>query len=190
MQSLTYPLVFLSLLFTFAMPSQAGKYKGVSIDSSVTMNGTTLELNGYGVREKWFFDLYVGKLYLTEKSHDAAAIIHSEQPQLIVLNIISNKITNKKMRDAVNDGFRNATNGNTQPIQNEINRFMKAFDGKIKKGNEFKFYWDAASMKTLVFKNGKQIETIDGMAFKQALFSIWLGDKPADKGLKKGLLGH
>jgi hypothetical protein len=31
--------------------------------------------------------------------------------------------------------------------------------------------------------------TIKGIDFKRAVFSIWLGEKPADAKLKKGMLG-
>jgi hypothetical protein len=31
--------------------------------------------------------------------------------------------------------------------------------------------------------------TIAGYDFKKSLFSIWLGSKPADENLKKGMLG-
>ncbi|MCY4045512.1 MAG: chalcone isomerase family protein [Cellvibrionales bacterium] len=187
MQTVIHPLVFVSLLVTLAMPSVA--YKGVNLDKNIIVHDTQLTLNGYGVREKWFFDLYVGKLYLKEKSNNAAAIIGSNQPQLLELAIISNKITNSKMKDAVNEGFKNATGGNTKPIQKNIATLMSAFQSKIKKGDVFQFFWDSTHSTTRIIKNGQEVAAIDGMAFKQALFGIWLGDKPADKKLKKGLLG-
>ncbi len=39
------------------------------------------------------------------------------------------------------------------------------------------------------YKNGVKKGTIEGHDFKKALFGIWLGDNPADSGLKTGLLG-
>ena len=35
----------------------------------------------------------------------------------------------------------------------------------------------------------KKKGVIEGYDFKKALFGIWLGDNPADEGLKEGLLG-
>ena len=43
---------------------------------------------------------------------------------------------------------------------------------------------------TLVVKNGKLMAKIEGLDFKKALFGIWLSDVPADKNLKKALLGE
>jgi hypothetical protein len=31
---------------------------------------------------------------------------------------------------------------------------------------------------------------IEGADFMQALWAVWLGEKPADSGLKKGMLGR
>ena len=40
-----------------------------------------------------------------------------------------------------------------------------------------------------IFKNGVQMGTIEGLAFKKALYGIWLGDKPAQADLKAQMLG-
>jgi hypothetical protein len=41
----------------------------------------------------------------------------------------------------------------------------------------------------MAHKNGKMLGTIEGLEFKKALFGIWLGNNPADKDLKAGMLG-
>ena len=40
-----------------------------------------------------------------------------------------------------------------------------------------------------LYKNTKLIEVIEGLAFKQALFGIWLSDNPVQTSLKKEMLG-
>ncbi|MGD2172849.1 MAG: chalcone isomerase family protein, partial [Gammaproteobacteria bacterium] len=40
-----------------------------------------------------------------------------------------------------------------------------------------------------VSRNGKELGAIPGDDFKTALLEIWLGNHPADKQLKKGMLG-
>jgi hypothetical protein len=42
----------------------------------------------------------------------------------------------------------------------------------------------------LVHKNGKQKGRIAGNEFKQALFGIWLSDRPVDESLKQAMLGR
>jgi hypothetical protein len=41
-----------------------------------------------------------------------------------------------------------------------------------------------------VLKNGKYQDTIGDLAFKQALFGIWLAETPVDDDLKSELLGQ
>ena len=40
-----------------------------------------------------------------------------------------------------------------------------------------------------LYKNGKERGSFKGLAFKQALFGIWLGGEPADDSLKDDMLG-
>ncbi|HEX4938642.1 MAG TPA: chalcone isomerase family protein, partial [Candidatus Kapabacteria bacterium] len=40
-----------------------------------------------------------------------------------------------------------------------------------------------------IFKNNELKNTVAGQEFKQALFGIWLSDKPAQKSLKDEMLG-
>jgi len=39
------------------------------------------------------------------------------------------------------------------------------------------------------FINEARVGSFFGLDFKKLLFSVWLGEKPADDGLKKKLLG-
>ena len=41
-----------------------------------------------------------------------------------------------------------------------------------------------------VYIKGELKGTIKGLDFKKAVFSIWLGEKPADSNLKKKMLGE
>ena len=40
-----------------------------------------------------------------------------------------------------------------------------------------------------LYKNGQKRGSFKGLSFKQALFGIWLGGKPADSSLKDDMLG-
>ena len=71
---------------------------------SLQTGQTQLMLNGAGIRTKFFFDIYVGGLYLKEKSQDATAIIEANEPMAIRLHILSSKATSKKMEKADNFG--------------------------------------------------------------------------------------
>lgn len=175
----------------FSTSAYALEIGGVSIpDTMKAGTATELALNGAGIREKFFMDLYVGGLYLKSKQHDANAILKTDEPMAIRLHMISNLITSEKMTNATVEGFENSTHGNTQPLQAEIDQFLSTFGEPIKEGDIFDFVYQPGEG-VQIFKNGKLAQTIQGgEAFKEALFGIWISDKPAQKSLKKGMLGE
>ena len=148
----------------------------------------SLIFNGAGVREKYFMDMYIGALYLKNKSKDPQAIIKSGEPMAIRLHIVSSLISSEKMTTAINEGFKNSTGNNTTPLDSKIKQFKTAFSEKIKVNDVFEMIYDP-SKGVCVYKNGKSITIIPGMDFKTALFGIWLCEKPADRELKEKMLG-
>lgn len=164
------------------------KVGGVSLPDSETFQGETLKLNGAGVREKLWIDLYAGGLYLSEKSSDASAIVASNSPMSIKLHIVSKLITSDKMIEAVNDGFESSTDGKTAPLASKIEKFRSFFMEKIQKNDVFDIVY-LPSKGVVAYKNDKELGTIEGMEFKKALFGIWLSNKPADDDLKEAMLG-
>ncbi|MFD1095738.1 chalcone isomerase family protein [Salegentibacter chungangensis] len=179
-------LLLAVISFGFAS-AQTTEVAGVQLPNSVNFGETTLSLNGAGVREKFWMDMYAGGLYLDSKSSDADAIMGANKPMAIKLHIVSKLITSKKMMDAVNEGFENSTNGNTAAISTEIKKFISFFEEQINKDDVFDIVYLPAKG-VVVYKNGKEQGTINGMEFKKALFGIWLSDKPADDDLKEAML--
>lgn len=179
--------VFIALM-SAGLTSAQTEVGGVNLPNSETYQGQTLNLNGAGVREKLWIDLYAGGLYLAKKSSDASAIVSANEPMSIKLHIVSKLITSEKMMDAVNEGFQNSTGGNTKPLSAEIKKFQGFFMEEIKKNDVFDIVYIPAKG-VVAYKNDKELGTIDGMDFKKALFGIWLSNRPADDDLKEAMLG-
>ena len=185
-------IILFVILFTLIFTSsfvQARIVSGIEIPEKLKANGTNLILNGAGVREKFFMDLYVGALYLEKRSKVATAIINSKEDMAIKLYITSSLISSKKMRNAVNEGFENSTKNNVIPIKKEIDEFIAVFKDEINKGDVFEMVY-IDSLGTKVLKNGKLSTTIKGFKFKRSLFGIWLCDEPAQESLKEDMLGE
>jgi len=161
---------------------------GVTPAKTISIANKELTFNGAGLREKYFLDLYVGSLYVTTKSKDAATIMNADESMAITLDIVSGLISSEKMIDAVNEGFEKSTNENTAPFKDKIESFKAAFKEEITEGDHFVIAYIKGSG-TEIHKNGKKIKTIEGLEFKKALFGIWLCDEPADEDLKEGMLG-
>ncbi len=182
-------IVFVLCFFVFVSGASASnKIAGVKVEDSLKTANQELMLNGAGIRSKMFIKLYVGMLYLEEKSNDADAIMTADKDMAIKLEIISGMITSEKMVASTREGFEKSTKGKTEAIKVEIDAFNACFSEKIEKGDVFEMVYAKGGAIT-VFKNGTLKDTISGLPFKKALFGIWLSSNPADKGLKKGMLG-
>jgi hypothetical protein len=182
-------LIPLVLIFIIMSPvSHAREIEGINMPESLEVGKSKLILNGAGVRSKFFMDLYVGGLYLQNKSNNPKEIIEADEPMAIRLHIISSLITSKKMENATREGFENATEGNIEPIKSQIEKFISVFQEKIDEDDIFDMIYSPGKG-VEVYKNGEFKSRIEGLAFKRALFGIWLSDKPAQKSLKKEMLG-
>ncbi|MBX2824088.1 MAG: chalcone isomerase family protein [Gammaproteobacteria bacterium] len=181
--------VLLMLTLAISVGVQAKKVGGFNIPDTLDLNGLPLVLNGAGVRTKVVIKVYVGALYLAESSNDAAEIISADEPMAIRLQVRSGFLNRKKMQAALLDGFKKSTGGNTAPIQSEIDQMMDLMSDSIKKKDVYLLAY-SPDQGTVLSKNGSEVGSIAGLAFKQALFGIWLSDSPAQASLKKAMLGQ
>lgn len=161
-------------------------FEGVKIPYQLTLANKKLNLNGMGMRDKFFVDLYISSLYLEQPETNPNKILKSKKTSAIQLNIVSGFITNEKMKSAIEDGFKQATNEKTAAIQPQIDEFMTLFDA-IKKGDKFTFL-SKPNKGVIAYKNGVKQAFIKGDNFRQALFKIWLGDSPIQSDLKEKML--
>lgn len=167
--------------------AQTTEISDVTLQNSIDVDGTALQLNGAGVRSKYFLSLYVGSLYLENKSSDANKILYSNELKMMRLDVISSLITAEKMEETVRSGFKSSLGGDTSSLQSEIDSFIGVFKEEIEVGDVFKFITTGEVLKA--YKNDKLLTTVEGEDFQRALFGIWLGNKPADKKLKGLMLG-
>jgi len=181
-------LILLVLGATMLTPAHAQMtFDDVTIPGTLTISNQSLTLNGAGIREKYFLDLYVGGLYLKSKSSNADQIIKANEPMAIKLHIISSLIDSEKMIDAVDEGMEKSTGGKQDQFKSEISAFKNAFKEEIEIGDIYDIGYTPKGG-TVIIKNGKSVATIPGFEFKKALFGIWLCDDPADEDLKEGML--
>ena len=66
--------------------ARASECKGVSFPEQMQVDGTTLTLNGLGLRQATMFkvNVYVAALYVTRKSTDAGVILANAPAELIL----------------------------------------------------------------------------------------------------------
>jgi hypothetical protein len=170
--------------------ASAAELSGVFVDDEIqSPGGTTLSLNGLGLREKLWIDVYVGSLYLPQKSQDVAEILSRPGPWRVQLDFVYKKVSSKKLLDAWREGFEKNQSQETQAqLQDRIDQFYGFFSEDAVAEDQFVFDF-VPGEGTRISKNGALLGTIAGEDFSNALLEIWLGNHPADKQLKKGMLG-
>ncbi|NND90718.1 MAG: chalcone isomerase family protein [Granulosicoccus sp.] len=179
-------LMMLSLL---TGPLHAATISGVSLEESIDVGNAQLRYNGAGIRKKLFIKLYVGSLYLTSPSSDAASVVDADEPMAIRLNILSDLLTRDKMVDALDEGFSKSTGGDTTAIQPQIDQMLSFMQDKISPGDQYTLAYEPG-VGTQLMRQGETLTVIEGLPFKQALFGIWLSGKPAQASLKSAMLNN
>lgn len=177
----------LIILNGFLVSAQLTKsFGGVKFPTNIEVGNARLELNGGGVREKYWLDLYAAALYLTKKTDEPGKIVYANDEQAIHIKIISSSVTRERFIESVTEGFKNAGHGKATDA--EIKKFMGFFSDEFKVGDKINIEY-TPDKGVVVKKNGTSKGIISGLEFKKALFAIWLGSTPASADLKQGMLG-
>lgn len=180
------PLIILFFLSMANAQTEVGK---VVLPNTETFGEHKLVLNGAGLREKWWMDMFVGGLYLPQKSSDAEAILNGGKVLAIRLYIVSGLINSGRMSDAVDDGFRKSTQGNSEPFLDKMDKLKDYFNQEeINDGDVFDFLYEPG-IGVVIYKNDKKLGHIEGEDFGKAFFGIWLSENPATPEMKAAMLG-
>ena len=73
-------------------------------------------------------------------------------------------------------------------LQTRIDKFYGYYQTSTVARDQYRFDY-VPGKGVSISKNEQQLGQIPGDDFKNALLEIWLGNHPADKNLKKGMLG-
>lgn len=171
--------------------AQLTELEGVKLEPSAQVAAAPLVLNGAGLRTRAFFKVYVAALYVPKKATDATTLLSQTGPRRVAITMLRD-VDAATFAGALNDGLKdNHTEAQLAALKPQIDTLNAAFKlvGEAKKGDliQLDFAPDAG---TRVVVNGQaRGNAMAGDAFFNALLRIWLGDKPADGGLKKGMLG-
>lgn len=183
--------VLFSLLFTafsvFTLSAQS-KVGGVTVNSKLKVGAETLELRGSGIRKKAILNVYVAALYSQTSEASAKTILSGDESAAIKLTMVTSLINEDKMINATREGFEKSTNGNTKPVQKEIDQLFGYLKQGITKGDECIFYYNAKTQTTDLYINKKKKGAMKGKAFQKAFFGIYLSDNPVSTKLKSALL--
>ncbi|MES0372228.1 MAG: chalcone isomerase family protein [Mariprofundaceae bacterium] len=175
------------LLVSLSAPADAVEVEGVSIPDVANVGGQNIALNGAGVRTKFFFDIYVGALYLQERATSAKQAVAANGPKRITMSFLYDEVSSEKLVDGWIEGFeKNQSKALMEALKDRLDQFNVMFI-TAHRGDLFVFDF-LENGNTVVTLKGEKAGEITGADFQRALLEVWLGKKPADKGLKKAMI--
>jgi len=166
----------------------AAECRRVNFPATVAVAGTSLELNGLGVRKATFLkvNVYVAALYVEHPTHDPAALLTAGGPTELVLRFVRD-VGARDIRDGFAEGFeKNA--GAARPALAARIAQLETWVEDIRTGGGMTFV-HVPGTGVEVSVNGAVKGVIPGEDFARALLAIWIGGRPPNQELKTGLLG-
>ena len=159
---------------------------GVALDPTVSVNEKTLALNGYGIRKKFFFKVYIGSLYTSKKVSSPAELLQNPDDKLIRMNFLHSKVEKEKITEVFAEGFAN--NSPDVAASADVNAFLSFFKSDFVKGDTVDMVLGADGT-VIARHNGNVLGTVKSAKLPNAILLIYVGQKPADEDLKQGMLG-
>jgi hypothetical protein len=174
-------------LLAIAWCTFAAEVSGVKVDDKATVGGQELVLNGAGMRTRLFIKVYVGALYLPQKTNNIQGVTGRNQPRRMAL-ALQRDVSAEQLLEAMRAGLAdNNSQADLDAIKPQVDEFAKIFKslGEAKAGQLITIDYTPADG-TRIALDGTVKGTLAG---DKALLTIWLGEKPVQEPLKKALLG-
>lgn len=170
------------------LPGRAAELAGVRLPDTVQEDGTTLYLNGIGLRTYSFLhiQIYVAGLYLQHLSSDAQEILHSPEVKLLTI-VFKRDVSAARGREAWRTGLQDNCQLPCHLDPSVLSHFLDAIPA-MRQGEAFSFLFDQSG--ATVRANGKLIGTIPRPQFAEAMLASFLGQNPGSQQLKQALLGN
>ena len=179
----------LALIFSLLVSSSlfAAEKGGVKLDDKMTVAGKELVLNGIGIRRATIFNVhvYVGGLYLQEKTQDPAKVIAAPNPKHITMKFVRS-VDADDLQGAWLEGFEAAVKEDVRkPMMEAFNKFNATMQD-VEEGDAMEINFLDQGVQISV--KGQKHPFIGDAKFSQALLSIWFINA-RDEELRDELLG-
>jgi hypothetical protein len=164
---------------------------GVKYATTARLAGSTLQLNGAGLRTRFVVKVYTAGLYIGAKAATTEAVLSTPGPKrmhVVMLRDIDANELGKLFTRGMQDNAPKGEFSKFIPGTLQLADIFSSYK-RLKAGDQF-FVDFVPGVGTTVVVNGKDAsEPIKEPEFFNALLRIWLGPQPADASLKDALLG-
>ena len=184
-------LVFLSAMFCGGASAAQIDVAGVKLEEQTDLRGTSLQLNGAGIRYKTIIKVYTAGLYLGKKASTTEEALAMPGPKRVAITMLRDIDANelgKLFVKGVEDNSPKSEMVNLIPGLLRMGQ-MFADQKQLKAGDTFTIDWVPGTGTLITVRGVPQPDPVKEVAFFNALMRIWLGPNPADWKLKDALLG-
>ena len=164
---------------------------GVKLNDTLDLRGSTLQLNGAGVRYKAVFKVYTAGFYVGKKVSTPEEALAAPGPKRVAITMLRDIDANelgKLFTKGVEENSPKSEMVNLIPGLLRMGQ-MFADQRQLKAGDTFTVDWLPGTGTVISVRGVAQPDPIKEQAFFNALLRIWLGPVPADWKLKDALLG-
>ncbi|MFP4477665.1 MAG: chalcone isomerase family protein [Desulfatibacillaceae bacterium] len=181
-------IIAIAALLLLANGAHAEKIAGVEIPEKMELCNQNLVLNGAGIRKKLWVKVYIGALYVENKSSSDTALLNADESMAIRMHFVYDKVGADDMVDSWSGSLGETSKDYMTQGQDRVEKFKALFNRDIVENDKYDMVY-APDKGTTVFFNDRELGSIEGLDFKKALFAVWLGDDPPNDALKEGMLG-
>jgi hypothetical protein len=164
---------------------------GQTFPGAATVAGTSLQLNGVGLRAAFIYKVYVAGLYLPGRAATGPAVLAQAGPKRLQVRLLM---------DGPSDEFAKAFTGGIAKrtpadrlaaMQARIAAFDHALRsiGDVRKGDVVNLDYAPAVGLTMTVNGRPYGAPVPGADLYGALLDIFVGERPVDATLKAGMLG-
>jgi hypothetical protein len=179
-------------LLNVSLAAGAATLDSVHFDDTLHLAQADLQLNGMGLRRMLFVKVYAAGLYLPRKADSLEAVAAQMGPKRLQLHMLHAATPDDfigalvpGMRDNTPQATQDALAGRIAQLEATIRGIGKTVPGDV---IDFDYAPDSG---TRVAVNGAaKGPPITGADFYAAVLAIFVGPRPVDGSLKKGLLGQ
>ena len=174
------------------VPAMAAQYQGFVFEDTIRLGDTDLRLNGLGMRAVLFIKGYAAGLYLSQKADTPEAVYKAPGAKRVQLRMMRDAKAADFHRSLVSGMRKNATPDELARLQDRLVQLEEAIDavGAVKQGDTINLDFVPARGLTLSVNGQVRGKPVAGADFFNTLLEIFVGERPVDANLKRGLLGQ
>lgn len=165
--------------------ARAATVAGLALPDEIRIAGTELQLNGTGLKEWFFLDLYAVGLYLEKPTSQPEEAIGSDQIKRVHVHMLRN-VSGDRIAKELRTRIQRAS-PNYEQLADRVEQLAAAIPN-MRKGFDFTITYFPGIGTVLSGEDGSEV-LIEGKDFADALMGVFLGSGQSD-GMQQALFGR